>query len=85
MSPARAAATTTAVIIGIISLFIVSSNGGPLLEWLLAIAWLGAPLATAGGIIAYRLAARVDGVDLADRLLSLVTADREEWDRAMRA
>lgn len=85
MRPARAAVITAAVIIGVISLFVVSSNEGPLGEWLLAVAWLGTPLAVAGGIVAYRLTARMDGADLAERILSLATAGRDDWDRAMRA
>jgi hypothetical protein len=83
--PARTAVITGLLIIGIIASFIVGSNEGPLGEWLLATAWLGTPLALAGGIIAYRFAARWRGDDLAERVLSLASGDGDEWDRAMKA
>jgi hypothetical protein len=85
VNPARVAAVTGAVIIGLVGLFVSTTNDGSARGVLLATAWLGTPLAVAGAIIAYRVTARMHGTDFAERLLGLASADSEEWDRAMRA
>jgi hypothetical protein len=77
--------TTSLVVIGLVGLFVSATNDANASGVLLATAWLGSPLAAAGAVLAYRLAARAHGADLAERMLSLATADSEEWDRAMRA
>lgn len=85
MSPARAAWITGSIIIATTALFVSSWAWSSPTELLLPTAFLGLPLALAGSVLAYRLAAAPSDRDLAERLLDLATTGRDEWERAMRA
>jgi hypothetical protein len=76
---------TGSIIIATTALFVSSWAWSSPTELLLPTAFLGLPLALAGSVLAYRLAAAPSDRDLAERLLDLATTGRDEWERAMRA
>jgi hypothetical protein len=76
---------TGSIIIATTALFVSSWAWSSPTELLLPTAFLGLPLALAGSVLAYRLAAAPSDRDLAERLPGLATTGRDEWERAMRA
>jgi hypothetical protein len=85
VSPARAAWITGSIVIGLTALFVSSWTVGSPGDLVLSTAFLGLPVALAAAVLVFRLASVPAGRDIAERLLSLATRGRDEWERAMRA
>jgi hypothetical protein len=85
VSPARVAWVTGSIVIGLAALFVSSWMVGVSWEFFLSTAFLGLPVALAAAVVVFRLTSVPAGRDLAERLLTLATTGRDEWEKAMRA